>query len=235
MVGRAVIPWEQLASETADDGTVLELRRRGHEFLIRAGGYDLMSSDDDASSIALAQLGCAHMQSDQVGRVLVGGLGMGFTQRAALDASGRHVVVVCSELNPTVVAWNREWLGALAQHPLDDPRTELRVEDVRRVIKTCERPYDAILLDVDNGPDALAHPSNDGIYSRRGLEEARAALVPGGRYCVWSFSDEPSFTRRLQKTGFDAEVHRVKASRKGRGRYHYVWVAVKSRGGGRRR
>jgi spermidine synthase len=218
-------PWEELARATAPDGTRLELRRRGHELLIRAGGRDLMSSEDDRSSKALAQLGCAHIDTHRAARVLVGGLGMGFTLRAALDATGPSAIVQTAELVADVADWNRTWIGALADHPLDDPRSDLRIEDVRDAIRAAHRAFDAILLDVDNGPDALAHDRNEALYGSRGLAEIREALVPGGVLGVWSFSDDPGFTARLRRAGFRPEVHRVPASRKGRGRVHVVWIA----------
>ena len=218
-------PWEELARATAPDGTLLQLRRRGHELLIVAGGRDLMSSEDDRSSRELARLGCAHIDTDRAARVLVGGLGMGFTLRAALDATGPQAIVQTAELVADVAQWNRTWIGPLADHPLDDPRSDLRIEDVRDAIRAAPARFDAILLDVDNGPDALAHDRNEALYSARGLAEIRAALVPGGVLGVWSFSDDPRFTARLRKAGFQPEVHRVSASRKGRGRTHVVWIA----------
>lgn len=222
-------PWEELARAEAPDETLLELRRRGHEYLIRAGGYDLMSSEDDVSSRALAELGCKHVGPEHPARVLVGGLGMGFSLRAALDAVGPRGRVEVAELVPAVVEWNRRWLGELAGQPLLDPRTEVYVGDVRDRLREPGQGYDAILLDVDNGPDALAHPSNEGLYGRAGLVQAKAALRPGGVLAVWSFSDEPAFTRRLGQAGFAARTHRVAASRKGRGRHHVIWVATCTR------
>lgn len=218
-------PWEELARTTAPDGTALELRRRGHELLIRAGGRDLMSSEDDRSSRELARLGCAHIDGARAACVLVGGLGMGFTLRAALDATGPGATVEVAELVPAVAEWNEGWLGELADRPLEDPRAELRIADVRDVIRSARARYDAILLDVDNGPDALAHDANEALYSDRGLAEIRAALRPGGVLGVWSFSDDEGFTARLRRAGFVAQAHRVPASRKGRGRFHVVWIA----------
>jgi spermidine synthase len=220
-----VRPWERLGRAEAPDGKALELRRRAHEYLILADGYDLMSSEDEGSSRALAELGCAHLRRGERARVLVGGLGMGYTLRAALDATGPNAAVEVCELVPAVAAWNGEELAALADRPLEDPRAELRVEDVRASIRRARGRYDAILLDVDNGPEALAHPQNAALYGRRGLEEARAALRPGGVLGVWSFSDEPRFTRRLEALGFAVRVHRVDGSRKGRGRHHYIWIS----------
>lgn len=224
-----MIPWEKLAKGKAPDGQVLELRRRGNEYLIYAGGYDLMSSEDDTSSIALSEYGCAHIAGRQNARVLVGGLGMGYTLRAALDRVTETSIVEVAELVGSVVAWNREWLGELAGTPLDDARTKLVMGDVRKPIRKAKNFYDAILLDVDNGPDALAHKKNDGLYGNRGIDEAFGALKPGGIFAVWSFDDEPKFTRRLEKRGFSVQTHRVSASKKGRGRYHQIWTAKKAR------
>jgi len=227
-----VIPWEKLATGRAPDGQPLELRRRGHEYLIYAGGYDLMSSEDDVSSKALGELGCAHLQGRKHARVLVGGLGMGYTLRAALDAVSDSCQVEVAELVGCVADWNRKWLADLAGHPLDDPRTTLLLEDVRAPIHrskatSTKKKYDAILLDVDNGPDALAHKSNDGLYGKAGLERAFAAIAPGGVFALWSFGDDAAFTRRLSRVGFIVATHKISASKKGRGRYHQIWTARK--------
>jgi spermidine synthase len=224
-----MIPWEKLAKGKAPDGQVLELRRRGHEYLIYAGGYDLMSSEDDTSSIALSQYGCAHLSATKPARVLVGGLGMGYTLRAALDRVGQSSTVEIAELVSSVVDWNREWLGELAGNPLGDSRTKLLLGDVRKPIRKAKSSYDAILLDVDNGPDALAHKQNDGLYGKRGIDEAYDALKIGGVLGVWSFNDDPGFTKRLEKRGFKVETHRVSASKQGRGRYHQIWTARKGK------
>ncbi len=220
-------PWVTLAQATAPDGEALELRCRGHEFLILAGGYDLMSSDDDASSRALAELGCAPIANRATATVLVGGLGMGFTAGAALAALGKDATVEVAELVDAVAEWNRGPLADLAGRPLDDPRCKVLITDVREAIAAKRSAYDAILLDVDNGPDALAHPSNGRLYDGRGVAAAHAALRPGGVLGVWSYSDDTGFTKRLRRGGFDTRVERVTASRKGRGRYHYIWVAVR--------
>ncbi len=220
-----MLPWEKLAHGEAPDGTRLDLTRRGHEYLIRAGGLDLMSSEDVPSSKSLAELGCKHIGRSRAARVLVGGLGMGYTLRAALDCTGPKTVVELAEYVPCVVEWNRTVLGHFADHPLADPRTELHITDVRERIRAGKARYDAILLDVDNGPVALAHPTNDALYSKRGLSEIAAALGPGGVLGVWSIADEPFFTTRLSKAGFATKLHRVLGSRKGRGKNHYIWVA----------
>lgn len=220
-----MLPWQQIDAATAPDGTQVVLRRRGREYLILAGGHDLMSSEDDVSSRALAELGCAHIDRTKPARVLVGGLGMGYTLRAALDRTGPDATVEVAELVPAIAQWNRDLLAELAQKPLADRRAALHIGDVRDRIRAGNGRYDAILLDVDNGPDALAHPQNAALYGKRGLTAAWAALRPGGALGVWSFSDDAGFTNRLERQGFAAVVNRVSASRKGRGRYHYIWVA----------
>lgn len=220
-----MLPWQHLDEGEAPDGKRLELRRRGHEFLILADGYDLMSSEDEGSSRALAELGCAHLSRASAGRVLVGGLGMGYTLRAALDATGPRTTVEVAELVQTVVRWNRGELSALAGAPLADARTELHVGDVRARLRAGAGRYDAILLDVDNGPDALAHAQNEALYAPRGIAEAHRALTASGVLAVWSFDDDARFTARLARQGFDVAVRRVDGSRKGRGRYHFIWLA----------
>jgi len=229
-----VLPWEKLATAIAPDGTELILRRRGEEMKIHAGGYDLMSSEDDVSSKALAELTCTRIDRRKSARVLVGGLGMGYTLRAALECTGPDASVEVSELVPAVAEWNRDVLAHLAQRPLDDSRASLHVGDVAERIRAGRASYDAILLDTDNGPESLAHAQNDGLYSARGLAEAWNALRPGGALGVWSFSDDAGFTKRLERQGFSVEVHRVSASRKGRGRYHFVWVALRPSAQGQR-
>lgn len=222
--------WEKIAEATAPDGEALVLRRRGQEFSIFAGGKDLMSSDDERSSRALAELGCAHFNQDQSACVLVGGLGMGYTLRAALDATGPRADIEVAELVPEVAEWNRDFLGDLAEQPLQDDRTGLYLGDVAVRIAAARGLYDAILLDVDNGPIAHAHRNNDRLYSGVGLEEAWRALRPGGVLAVWSFADDASFTRRLERQGFLVAVNRVAGSRKGRGRHHVVWTAKRRDG-----
>ncbi|MBW2461681.1 MAG: spermidine synthase, partial [Deltaproteobacteria bacterium] len=211
----------------APDGKPLELRRRGHEYRIRAGGQELMSNEDEPSSRSLAELGCAHIAPGPEVRVLVGGLGMGFTLRAALDLVGKGSVEV-AELVPAVVEWNEGPLGPLAGHPLRDPCTVLYRGDVRDRIRAASSHYDAILLDVDNGPIALAHAANDALYGRRGIAQCWEALKPGGVLGVWSLLDDQRYTTRLRQQGFDARAQKVFGSRKDRGREHVIWVAQKS-------
>lgn len=183
-----------------------------------------MNSRVHASEELLATLACAGLTKRNSVRVMIGGLGMGFTARAALAAlaSDAHVEVV--ELLPEIVAWNRGPLAHLAQHPLDDPRVEVKVADVADRIRGANGTYDAIMLDVDNGPDAFTTPSNAALYGVRGLEQARRALVRGGVLGVWSVADDRAFTGRLRGVGFSVETHRV-PPRAGSGARHVVWIA----------
>jgi spermidine synthase len=174
------------------------------------------------SEEALARLGCAGLPPKA--HVLIGGLGMGFTTRAALGALGPEARITIAELIPEVVEWNRGPLAHLAERPLDDPRVEVRVEDVARVIDGHRAAFDAILLDVDNGPDAFTAASNAALYSVRGLERARVALRSGGCLGVWSVEDDPRFTRRLHRAGFTVEKHRV-PPRPDTSARHVVWIA----------
>ncbi len=225
-----MLPWIRIAEATAPDGLPLTLERRGDELLIRADGRDLMSSLDDGSSRALARLGCAHLRPSQSSRVLVGGLGMGFTLAEVLRCVGPSAAVEVAELVPAVVEWNRIHLGELAGHPLDDRRTTLSLGDVAIPISRRAGSWDAILLDVDNGPCALAHRGNQVLYQDRGIERVYRGLRPGGVFGVWSFGDDRAFTKRLERRGFQVAVERVEGSRKGRGRKHVIWIANKPEG-----
>ena len=220
-------PWENLAEATAPDGSKLELRRRGDEYLIRAGGYDLMSSRDDVTARALAEIGCGLVGRRPGMRVLIGGLGMGYSLAAALAAvpsDDAEIEVEVAELVEAVVEWNRGPLAELAGRPLDDPRTRVYLGDVGARIRAQPNYYDAILLDVDNGPDPLAHDHNASLYGAKGLREARRALRPGGVYGVWSYSDAGKFDKALERARFAASVHRVPNHGRDRGRTHAIWI-----------
>lgn len=225
-------PWTTLATARTPDGQAIVLTRRGHEFLIRVGGWDLMSSRDDISARALATIGCGAIErrSGPPLRVLVGGLGMGFSVAAAIAAlddrahpSGFEVEV--AELAPAVVEWNRGPLADVAGRPLEDARVRVHEGDVVARIATSEPGHwDAILLDVDNGPDPLAHDDNAALYGVRGLRQAHRALRPGGVHGVWSYSDQGKFSRSLERAGFSASVHRVANRGRDRGRTHAIWI-----------
>ncbi len=209
------------------DGGELKLYRRGEEWSIMIEGNELMTSRACASEEALASLPCARIADREDPRVLVGGLGMGFTLAAALRELGEDAEVVVAELVPEVVVWNRGPLGALTGHPVADERVEVLELDVAEVIREQASCYDAIMLDVDNGPEGMTQVANDQLYNRRGLRFARTALRPGGVLAVWSAGNDAKFTGRLQEAGFTVEVHRVRA-RGAKGAKHTIWLATRT-------
>ncbi|MDA0302336.1 MAG: hypothetical protein O2822_07390 [Chloroflexi bacterium] len=215
-------PWETLDSTRTPDGSTLELRRHDGEYVIRAeAGYDLMTSRMHGSEDAMMSLACPHPRPGA--RVLIGGLGMGYTLRAALDLLPPDGQAVVGELNPAVVEWNRGPLGPLAGHPLDDPRTEIIVGDVANVIRRGVQEFDAILLDVDNGPKAPTQKGNLWLYKPAGLAAAHRALRPGGALAVWSVDNEVGFERQLRSAGFMPSTHQVTAHGT-RGKRHIVFI-----------
>jgi spermidine synthase len=219
-----VIPWKELGrAQVGSDQLILS--KRGDELSIRMRGAELMNSRQHASEETLARIGCAKLATVSKPRVLVGGLGMGFTLRAALDALPGDASVHVVELVPEVVAWNKEHLGHLAREPLADKRVTLEVADVATVIGAARASYNAILLDVDNGPDAFTAPANAGLYGIKGLIAARNALVPGGVLGVWSVENDNAFTDRLTGAGFAVDKQRV-PSRPNSTVKHVLWFGV---------
>lgn len=203
--------WSEIARERAPDGVTLTLHRRAAEYEIRAGGRVLMTSREHRSEVALAEFGCRGLGDRDGARVLVGGLGMGFTLRAALDRLPASARVTVAEIVPAVAAWNRGALAALAGRPLDDPRVDLRIADVGAVIGDGATRHDAVLLDVDNGPQGLTRPANHALYTVPGLTAARRALRPGGVLAVWSATRHADFERRLGRAGFTCQVEATDA------------------------
>jgi spermidine synthase len=213
---------------------VLRLFRRGGEFSIMLGANELMNSRLGGSEAALAALACARMREKRRPRLLIGGLGMGFTLRAALAALGPEARIVVAELVPAVIAWARGPMALLFGASLADPRVEIVEADVARLIDGGDEGrragWDAILLDVDNGPDGLSLPANDRLYSDSGLGEAGAALRPGGILAIWSAAPDAAFTRRLRGAGFAVEEHPVRAAGGRRGARHIIWFATRTGG-----
>jgi spermidine synthase len=208
------------------DGTDIRLQRRDTEYVIFAGGKNLMSSRMHGSEEALAALTCEKARAKADPHVLIGGLGMGFTLRAALEAlpAGAHVIV--AELQPAVVEWNRGALGPLAGHPLRDSRVRLEERDVLAVIANSSRRFDAVILDVDNGPDAISSSTNAELYGDAGLAAISSALKPGGILGVWSAWEDRRFEQRLRYAGFTVKVERVRARLKKGGPRHTLFIAV---------
>lgn len=215
-----MIPWECL--DKRESG--LSLWQRGSEYVIRTGSSELMNSRRHGSEEALAELAIARVQN-QAPRILIGGLGIGYTLRAALDRLSPAAEIVVAELFAEVIDWNRRWLGPLCRRPLDDPRTTLIQTDVADVVRAPGSTFDAILLDVDNGPQGLTRPENDRLYAPAGLQTLRQALRPGGILAVWSNGPDERFTRRLQQCGFAVEIKSVAARGAGGGRLHTIWLA----------
>ncbi|MBJ7502135.1 MAG: spermidine synthase [Sphingopyxis sp.] len=206
-------------------GDELRLYRRGDDFIIAIGGNELMNSRMSGSEEALAVISCERLRSLDTAHLLIGGYGMGFTLRAALAALGPGAKVTLAELVPSIIDWARGPMAELAAGCLDDPRVELVVGDVAASIADGRGRYDAILLDVDNGPDGLVREANDGIYSPAGLASARAALRPGGVLAIWSAAPDAQFTRRLIAAGFRVEEVAVRARSNGKGARHMIWFA----------
>lgn len=225
-----MIPRELLdtAKVPGQPGDEMQLYRHDGAFILRVGGADLMTSRVHGSEELLAELARARVPEADVGkaRVLVGGLGMGFTLATVLRLVGPGARVDVLELIPEVLAWNRKWLGELAGHPLDDPRVSARQGDVVRCIREANADYDAILLDVDNGPEALTREGNNRIYSVRGLSAARAALRPGGVLAIWSATQLPWFTERFRSARFDVSMEKVRA-RRDKGARQTIWLGTK--------
>ena len=225
-----MIPWKLLdTAQTPGDGSELRLYERDNEFSIKVGNYELMNSRVYGSEDALGKLGCQKIAKRPRARVLIGGLGMGYTVRSALDELGDTAQVAVAELIPEVVQWNRGVLAGLAGHPLDDERVSVHEFDVAELIKTPEGGYNAILLDVDNGPQGLTVKENDWLYSPNGLDTTFAALKPKGVLAVWSSGPEAAFAKRLRRAGFEVEEVGLRARGKGKGGAHYtVYLAERS-------
>ena len=224
-------PWKLLGrAQTPGGGAELVLRQRDTEFSIRADNLELMNSRVYGSEEAMAKMGCQNLSKHPRPRVLIGGLGMGYSVRTALDILGDDAQVVVAELVPAVVEWNRGVLADLAGRPLDDRRVELHVGDVVQLIKTARGEYDAIMIDVDNGAESIVRKGNDWLYSLPGLTTTYAALRPGGVMAMWSAGPQPAFVRLLRRAGFEVDEVKVRArggsNRKG-GAHHVVWNATR--------
>lgn len=227
-----MIPWQLVDSAPVPGSSeTLCLYRRGHEYAIRVGNRELMNSRMHGSEDALAELACATIADRPAPRVLIGGLGMGFTLAAALRRLGAGAEVVVAELVPAVVTWNRGALGALARRPLDDRRVVVREQDVMDVIAQAQHAYDALLLDVDNGPEDLLLRGNDRLYGDPALRMARNALRPGGVLAIWSAAADHAFVRRLRAAGFAVDEIRARARGERGGGRHTIWLAQLPLGG----
>jgi spermidine synthase len=219
-----VIPNELVGTAKVPGGGELRCWRHDGDFSIRIDGIELMSSRVHGSEEAMAELAIERLGSRRNPRVLVGGLGMGFTLARALQLSGPESIVDVVEVVPEIVQWNRELFGHCAGHPLKDPRTRLHMGDVNSRISEVNGLYDVMLLDVDNGPDGLVRGDNDRIYSRRGLDRAWTAMRPGSVLAVWSSRSDDRFADRLARGGFQVTEHHVRA-RRTKGPVRTIWIA----------
>lgn len=220
-------PRELIGTAHVPGGQELRLFRRGNDFMIVLDRNELMSSRMSGSETALAAMTIERLRGRSNLHLLIGGYGMGFTLRAALallDAQARLTVV---ELVPEIIDWARGPMAALADGCLDDPRVDLVEKDVADLIRQGQGRYDAILLDVDNGPDGLTREANNQLYSARGLAAAMAALKPGGVLAIWSAAPDAPFARRLRDAGFAVEEVAVKARENGKGPRHIIWFAAR--------
>jgi spermidine synthase len=219
-----------LGQAVSRDGTVLKLMRRSDEYIILANGKSLMSSRMHGSEEALATYGCRLARTLERPSVLVGGLGMGFTLRATLDLLPPDATVVVAEIVPAVVEWNRGPLGSLAGQPLEDPRVRVEIDDVAVTLGSHVGEFDAVLLDVDNGPAAFAGSNNAGLYDDRGISAAYAALKMGGVLAVWSAREDRKFQQRLSHGRFAVEVEQVRGRLRKGGPRHTIFLGHKSLG-----
>jgi spermidine synthase len=224
-----MIPWEKIDTARIP-GTDDELRlmRRGKEFSIMLGTNELMNSRLSGSEAALATLAAKKIEKVAKPDLLIGGLGMGFTLRAALGALGSEARIVVAELVPSVVAWARGPMREIFGDSLNDPRVSIRESDVTEIIRAHRLKFDAILLDVDNGPEGLTRKANDALYSPSGLDAAHAALRPGGVLAVWSSGPNAPFTKRIRAAGFGVNEVNIRATGRGGGARHVIWIATKN-------
>ena len=218
LLGTALIP---------DTDMQLQLYQSGELFSIKIPGRgDLMNSRVHGSEKALADLACEQLRGNANPRLLIGGLGMGFTLAAALKTIGPAAEIIVAELVPEVVTWNRTLIGAPAGNPLDDPRSRVFIGDVADVIRQEPASFDGILMDVDNGPEALVRRKNNWLYSTAGLKATRSALRPHGVLAVWSAGPDHLFSKRLRQAGFDVREHVVRPHRAGKGPRHHIWIGT---------
>jgi spermidine synthase len=223
-----VKPFELLGQTLSPDGTAMKLIRRGDEYIILVDGAILMSSRVHGSEEALATFACERVRTLEKPSVLIGGLGMGFTLRATLDLLPPDATVLVAELVPAVVEWNRGPLGPLARHPLKDKRVRVETGDVAVTLSSRLGQFDAVLLDVDNGPAAFTASNNAGLYDSRGIAAARAALKMEGILAVWAAQDDRKFEQRLHDGGFDVQVQRPHGRLKKGGPRHRIFLSHKS-------
>jgi spermidine synthase len=223
-----MIPWLQIDKVQVPGAEVeLRLMRRGSDFSMMLGQNELMNSRLSGSEEALGTLSCKRIEGVKRPHILIGGLGMGFTLRAALAVLGTDARITVAELVPAVIAWARGPMAELFGGSLTDPRASIYQGDVVDVIRSSPAAFDAVLLDVDNGPEALIRKANDALYDTKGLQAIGRALQPGGVLAVWSSGPNLAFSKRLRAAGFDVNEVGVRATTKRSGAHHVIWFATK--------
>ncbi|HKO73062.1 MAG TPA: spermidine synthase [Bradyrhizobium sp.] len=223
-----MIPWLLIDSAVVPGAEVeLRLMRRGGEFSMMLDDNELMNSRLSGSEEALATLACRRIESVKHPNILIGGLGMGFTLRAALAVLGPEARIVVAELVPSVIAWARGPMAQLFGGSLSDPRATIREADAVDVIRSRDSAFDAILLDVDNGPEALIRKANNSLYDLKGLKTIYQALRRNGVLAIWSSGPNPAFTKRLGDAGFEVNEVNVRATTRRKGARHLIWFATK--------
>jgi spermidine synthase len=220
-------PREHIGTALVPGGEALQLVRHGDDFMIVLDRNELMNSRMSGSEEALATMTCDRLRTAGPPHLLIGGYGMGFTLRAALAKLAPSARITVAELVPEIITWARGPMAALTAGCLDDPRVTLMMGDVAAAIGETRACYDAILLDVDNGPDGLTRHANDQLYTKAGLALAKAALKPGGILAIWSAAPDPIFARRLRSAGFAVDEVGVRARSNGKGARHVIWFATK--------
>jgi len=222
-----MIPWKKLDSTSTPDGkNEVVLLQRDQEFSIRVDGQELMNSRMNGSEKVLAKLACKPISKRQGAKVVIGGLGMGFTLASALLHLQSHATVIQVELLPAMVQWHDQFLGHLCDHAVKDGRVEVVTQDIVHYLNTEKQTFDAIILDVDNGPEGLTQAGNNNLYNGAGIGMLKRRLTPGGILAVWSAKDSAPFTQRLKSAGFDARVHTVYARPNNKGGRHTIWIAT---------
>ena len=222
-------PQIKLGSTKTPDGGEMGLYQHDGDFAIKINGQQLMSSRQHELELALARLGCAHLSKREAPRVLIGGLGMGYTLRQTLDMLGQDAKVVVSELLAPVVDWNRDFLGELNGQPLEDKRTEISIGDIFLLLSNSMNSFDAILLDVDNGPNAITDSGNDHLYTHAGIEICRRALRKQGCLAIWSAEPSKDFEQLLMSCNFHVRRYKVPAYKGSNRKSHFIWVAAESK------
>ena len=223
-------PRVKIAAAPSPDGGTMVLYQHDRNFTIEIDGDDLMLSRHNESELELARLGCAHLAGRKAPSILIGGLGMGYTLRQALDMLGPDSEVVVSELMSTVVEWNREFLGGLNGHPLTDERVELKIGNIVTLISHSRNKFDAILLDIDNGPNAMTYSGNSRLYGYEGIVSCRNALRKKGCLAVWSAGPCKEYEQLLMRCDFHVRRYRVPAYKGSKSQSRFIWVASESKG-----